>query len=297
MSIQQRNQLAEEKSAVDQQTQDIHQKFRMNKISKELGQLSGEELFKPITKRLDEKKSTTAQEVEESPDYAMDEFDRTNPFGEEFRPDASTPEPSPPPPPSPLPPSPSPPYQYDDDGDDFLQPPPPLMEEKSSRKEWGMPGPVEPEYLHESTLLQTVNQLITKYGNDPNYIVKSKKSSLRGRTVGELNKIRDTICEKRKVTQPLSKQLQEGKQRLKSSSPRKSKESPSTSVEKAVMSRRPVVEPSDDEEDFPEQDWEIEGSGFASAEELIAQLYVSLGLIKAGNSSIKLKNQVFSLLD
>ena len=96
MSIQQWHQLAEEKSAVDQQTQDIHQKFRMNKISKELGQLSGEELFKPITKRLDEKSSTTTQEVEEkSPGYAMDEFDRTNPFGEEFRPDAPTPEPTP----------------------------------------------------------------------------------------------------------------------------------------------------------------------------------------------------------
>jgi len=96
MSIQQWHQLAEEKSAVDQQTQDLHQKFRMNKISKELGQLSGEELFKPITKRLDEKSSTTTQEVEEkSPDYAMDEFDRTNPFGEEFRPDAPTPEPTP----------------------------------------------------------------------------------------------------------------------------------------------------------------------------------------------------------
>ena len=50
------------------------------------------------------------------------------------------------------------------------------MEEKSTRKEWGMPGPVEPEYHHESTLLQTVNQLITKYGDDPNYIVKSKKN-------------------------------------------------------------------------------------------------------------------------
>ena len=82
MSVQKWNQLAEEKSVVDQQTQDIHQKFRMNKISKELGQLSGEELFKPITKRLDEKSSATTQEVEESPDYAMDEFDRTNPFGE-----------------------------------------------------------------------------------------------------------------------------------------------------------------------------------------------------------------------
>jgi len=67
--VQKWHQLAEEKSAVDQQTQDIHQNFRMDKISKEFGQLSGEELFKPITKRLDEKSSTTTQEVEESPDY------------------------------------------------------------------------------------------------------------------------------------------------------------------------------------------------------------------------------------
>jgi len=180
----------------------------MDKISKEFGQLSGEELFKPITKRLDEKSSTTSQEVEESPDYALDEFDRTNPFGDEFRPDAPTPEPTPPPSPSPEPTSP-PPYE-DVDKDDFPPPPPPLMEEKSTCKEWGMLGPVEPEYLHESTLLQTVNQLITKYGNDPDYKVKRKTSPLRGRTVGELKKIRDGIYEKR-ATQPLSKQLQEGK--------------------------------------------------------------------------------------
>ena len=175
---------------VDQQTQDIHQKFRMNKISKEFGQLSGEELFKPITKRLDEKSSTTTQKVEESPDYAMDEFDRTNPFGDEFRPDAPTPARSPPPSPSP------PPYDDDDDDDDdddggdddFPLPPPPLMEETSKRKEWAKPAPVEPEYHHESTLLQTVNQLITKYGDDPNYKVKSKKSPLHGYSVEELQK-------------------------------------------------------------------------------------------------------------
>ena len=68
--------MAKEKTAVDQQTQDVHQKFRMDKISKEFGQLSGEELFKPITKMLDEKSSTTAEEVQEevqeSPDYTMD---------------------------------------------------------------------------------------------------------------------------------------------------------------------------------------------------------------------------------
>ena len=65
------------------------------------------------------------------------------------------------------------------------------------------------------------------------------------------------------------------------------------------MSRRPAVEPSDDEEDFPEeQNLENEGSGIADeAEKLINQLHLSLGSIKAGNSSIKLKNQVLFLLD
>ena len=156
-----------------------------------------------------------------------------------------------------------------------------------------MPGPVEPEYHHESTVLQTVNQLITK-------------SQLHSRRIGirferqnhcGTQKIRDGIYEKRRQTQPLSKQLQQGRQSLKSTPPSKSKESPPTSLEKAVISRRPFVEPSDDEEDFSEQDWETEGSGIASADKLIHRLYVSKGSIKAGNNSIKLKNQVFSLLD
>ena len=64
------------------------------------------------------------------------------------------------------------------------------------------------------------------------------------------------------------------------------------------MSLRPSFELSDNEDDFPEQDWETEGSGIADeAEKLINQLYLSLGSIKAGNSSIKLKNQVSYLLD
>ena len=57
MSVKKWRQLAEEKSALDKQTEEIHQKFRMDKINKEFGQLSGEELFRPITKRLDEKSS------------------------------------------------------------------------------------------------------------------------------------------------------------------------------------------------------------------------------------------------
>ena len=94
-----------------------------------------------------------------------------------------------------------------------------------------MPGPFEPKYHHELTLLQTVNQLITKYGDDPNYVVKSKKSPLHGYSVEELKKIRYGISDKRRATQPLWKQLQQGKQSLKSTPPSKSKESPPTSLE------------------------------------------------------------------
>ena len=291
-------QLAKEKSAIDQQTEEIHQKFRMDKIKKEFGQLAGEELLRPVTKRLDENRSTTVEEEEEEeeqevPDYTMDEFDEINPFGDEFRPDAPTPAPSPPPPS----------YQEvvdDDDDDDFPPPPQTLMEEKkSTRKEWGVPEPVKKEYSHESTLLQTVNQLITKFGNDPIYKVKSKNSPLYGYSIEDLKKVRDGIFAKRGVAKAVfEKQLQAGKYRLKSTPPHKKRETTPTPLEKAVMSRRPAFELSDNEDDFPEQDWETKGSGFSDeAEKLIDQLHLSLGSMKAGNSSIKLKNQVLYLLD
>ena len=294
MSMKNWRQLAEEKSVVDQQTEEIHQKFRMDKIKKEFGQLSGEELFKPITKRLDEKSTTVEEEDEEEeqevPDYTMDEFDEINPFDYEFRPDAPSPEPSPPP-------TPPPPYQ-EFDGDNLPLPPPPLMEETSTRKEWGMPGPVELEYPSEAILLQNINRLITIKGNDPNFKVGKSKLGLKGKTIAELEKMRDEIY-KRRGTQPLSKRLQEGKHRLKSTSFQEKRERSLTPLEKTVMSRRPAFELSDDEDDSYGQEWETEGSGFYDdeAEKLIDQLHLRLGSIKAGNSSIKLKNQVLYLLD
>ena len=131
MSLKKWRQIAEEKSKLDEQTKEIRQKFKRYKINKEFGQLSGEEFFKPITKRLDEKNTTVEEEEEEQevPDYTMDEFDETYPFGDEFRPDAPTPSSSPPPP------SPPPSYQEvvdDDDDDDFPPPPQSLMEEKKN---------------------------------------------------------------------------------------------------------------------------------------------------------------------
>ena len=177
------------------------------------------------------------------------------------------------------------------------------MEETSTRKEWGMPGPLEPEYPSESILLQQINRIITIKGHDENYKVRESKLGLKGKTIAKLKKIRDGIYERR-ATQPLSKQLQEGKQRLKSTPPRKREIPPTsmeTSLKEAVESRKTSLDPpSDGDEDFfPEgQNWETEGSGIADeAEKLIDQLHLCLGSIKAGNSSIKLKNQVSYLLD
>ena len=115
----------------------------------------------------------------------------------------------------------------------------------------------------------------------------------------ELKKVRDGIYAKKGVTKTaLEKQIQAGKYRLKSIPPQEKREISKTPLEKVVMSRRPAFELSDNEDDFSEQDWEIEGSGFDDeAEKLIDQLNLSLGSIRAGNSSIKLKNQVLYLLD
>ena len=91
-----------------------------------------------------------------------------------------------------------------------------------------------------------------------------------------------------KRKQPLSTQLQEKKAKLKPPKKQEKREISKTPLEKAVMSRRPAFELSDNEDDSYEQDWETEGSGIADEAEK---------LIKAGNSSIKLKNQVSYLLD
>jgi len=155
----------------------------MDKINKEFSQLSGEELFKPITKRLDEKSSATAEEEEEEeqegPDYTMDEFDEIDPFGDEFRPDAPTPALSPPTTPTPTTSklqTPPPAYQEFD-----VLPPPPLMEETV------MPGTSKDETREEtSKRLRNVKSILAKYGSDPTYKVKSKGSKHYGYDVEKL---------------------------------------------------------------------------------------------------------------
>ena len=94
MSMKKWRQLVNEKAEVEQQNESILAAIKNNKINEELGQLSGEKLFKPITSRLDRRQEETAPE-EQVPDYGMDEFDLNNPFDEDFKPDEETPTPSP----------------------------------------------------------------------------------------------------------------------------------------------------------------------------------------------------------
>jgi hypothetical protein len=52
MSVKKWRQQGKAKAELEEQEEQIRQKFKMNKINKGFSQLSGEELFKPITKRL-----------------------------------------------------------------------------------------------------------------------------------------------------------------------------------------------------------------------------------------------------
>ena len=184
MSMKKWRKLVSEKAEVEQQNDSILAAIKNNKIDKEFGQLSGEDLFKPITSRLDKLQVGAApkEEEEQIPDYGMEDFDLNNPFDEDFRPDAETPlpTPTPSPPPSPTPsPSPSPPTST---------PLPPLAEEEETElmespakkpSKWGPPK--EPVIKgSESVDLQTLSSRLTKKKYNPNYVVKSKKSKFYG---------------------------------------------------------------------------------------------------------------------
>ena len=74
MSMKRWRKLVSEKAKVEQQNDNILAAIKKNKINKEFSQLSGEELFKPITSRLDKRQEEAVPKVE-VPDYGMEEFD------------------------------------------------------------------------------------------------------------------------------------------------------------------------------------------------------------------------------
>ena len=258
MSMKKWRKLVSEKAEVEQQNDSILAAIKNNKIDKEFGQLSGEDLFKPITSRLDKLQVGTApKEEEEIPDYGMDEFDLNNPFDEDFNPDAETPLPSPTPSPTSSPP-PSP----------TSTPLPPLAQEEEMEltespakkpSKWGPPK--EPVIRgSESVDLQTLSSMLTKNKDNPNYVVKSKKSKFYGYTLEDIKSARNEILARR-----------QGK----------------------FMPPADWMPPPPDEDELER---EMEGSGSVDPNALVERLHLSLASIQAGNTSLKLKKQVQQML-
>ena len=255
--------LASEKAEVEQQNDKILAVIKNTKINKGFGQLSGEDLFKPITSRLDKLQvgDSNSKEEEETPDYGMDEFDLNNPFDGDFNPDAETPPPTPTPtpPPSPTPTStppsstPLPPLAEEEETE--------LMEEMEEEQpsKWGSPQELVIKGS-ESVDLQTLNSMLTKNKNNPNYVVKSKTSKFHNYTLADIKKARDEILERRK-----------------------------RGIKIPIQQLMPDV-------DEDEPDREMEGSGSVDPNALVERLYLSLASIQAGNTSLKLKKQIQQML-
>ena len=286
MSMKKWQKLASEKAEVEQQNDKILAVIKNTKINKGFGQLSGEDLFKPITSRLDKLQvgdsNSVAEPKEEVPDYGMDEFDLNNPFDGDFNPDEETPPPTPSPTPSPTPtPTPSPSPTSSPPPSPTSTPLPPLAEEeemelmeeeqpstsgvKPQPSKWGPPQ--EPGIKgSESVDLQTLSSMLTKNKDNPDYVVKSPKSKFRGYTLADIKKARDEILDRRKGNKQPSVRL------------------PHTQ---------------DDEPDWeqePEREKEMEGSGSVDPNALVERLHLSLASIQAGNTSLKLKKQVQQML-
>ena len=269
MSMKKWQKLVSEKAEVEQQNDKILTAIKNNKIDKEFSLVSGEELFKPITSRLDKLQVGTAtkEEEEQIPDYGMEDFDLNNPFDEDFKPDAETPPPTPPPePPSPPPSyytasppqSPFPPLAEEEKMEDMEeeQPSGDVLPAAEYDGKWGPPQ--QPGIKgSESVDLTTLSSMLSKNKDNPDYVVKSKKSKFHGYTLADIKKAREEILERRKGN------------------------------------KQPGRVPPRSEKD-PDQ--EMEGSGSVDLNALVERLHLSLASIQAGNTSLKLKKQVESML-
>ena len=278
MSMKKWRKLASEKAEVEQQNDSILAAIKNNKINKGFSLVSGEDLFKPITSRLDKLQVGAApkEEEEQIPDYGMDEFDLNNPFDGDFNPDAETPTPTPSPSPTSSPtPSPTPTPTSSPPPSPTSTPLPPLAEEeemelmeeeqpsksgvKPQPSKWGPPK--EPVIRgSESVDLQTLSSMLTKNKDNPNYVVKSKKSKFYGYTLEDIKSARNEILARR-----------QGK----------------------FMPPADWMPPSPVEDEIER---EMEGSGSVDPNALVERLHLSLASIQAGNTSLKLKKQVKQML-
>ena len=278
MSMKKWQKLVSEKAEVEQQNDKILAAIKNNKINKGFSLVSGEDLFKPITSRLDKLQVGAApkEEEEQIPDYGMDEFDLNNPFDGDFNPDAETPPPTPSP--SPTPTSSPPPSPTSSPPSPTSTPLPPLaeeeemelteeMEEEQPSKSGVKPqpskwGPAKEPVIRgsESVDLQTLSSMLTKNKDNPNYVVKSKKSKFYGYTLEDIKEARNEILARRQGQ---------------------------------FMPPADWTPPPPDEDELER---EMEGSGSVDPNALVERLHISLASIQAGNTSLKLKKQVQQML-
>ena len=265
MSMKKWQKLASEKAEVEQQNDKILAVIKNNKINKGFGQLSGEDLFKPITSRLDKLQvgDSNSKEEEQIPDYGMDEFDLNNPFDGDFNPDAETPLPSPTPSPTTSPPpsptsTPLPPLAEEEETE-LMEDVQPSGGVKPKPSKWGPPK--EPVIGgSESVDLQTLSRMLTTNKDNPNYVVKSKKSKFYGYTLADIQEARNEILARRQGQ---------------------------------FMPPADWMPPPPDEDELER---EMEGSGSVDPNALVERLHLSLASIQAGNTSLKLKKQVKQML-
>ena len=200
----------------------------------------------------------------------------------------------------------------EEEEEEWPEPPPALAdeeeEEEAPRQQWEELESTEfLQKTNESNQLRTLSSLITKMKNKPNPLtesVKDKKSPLYGKTLQDLQRERDAILARCGGISP--HQLDVGRVRLKKTPQKPPKRTPASLMEQAfeqIHARRPsIVVEKGEAEDFSEpywdpEEWEMEGSALpAGADEMINQLYVALGSIRAGNTSVKLRKGVASLL-
>ena len=147
------------------------------------------------------------------------------------------------------------------------------MEEEQPGKsgKWG--APKEPGIKgSESVDQQTLSSMLTKNKDNPNYVVKSKKSKFHGYTLADIKKAREEILERRKGNKQ-----------------------PAASLHTPKVT--PQEEPDSGVNPQDEPDWEMEGSGSVDPNALVERLHLSLASIQAGNTSLKLKKQVKQMLE
>ena len=297
MSIRLWEEIAKQKEEVENQRRRILNTFKANKINREMGSLKAERLFKPITERLEAARPqglrpAAPQEKPEQAafDYGDDELQNWEalPFGEVEEEDFLAPAPAPAP---------------DEDEifslvgaegkkpDDFFDPEDEgvLPGEKRSHSEPNLPSYSEstrppPPYKkrsEETNDLSTLEKFLKENKDKPNAMITTEKSKFYGWTVEQANYRRYEI-----YTGRAEEVLTRGRKSIgqKSLGPYEGKSN---------NKMREMIDKFRSGQAKPKTGSGAErAAGFGSLRSLIQRLTLGISSIFAGNSSLKLREEV-----